>query len=114
MEFDKDLTARQEARMAAKAAKQAQHVLADMTQEQLDAIIKDRIARAEAKAVEKYACKSAGYCSADCTGVVARHKSGEAYKVKLNAVALCEHIEKGSSRSIAEGLGREKHCNKAE
>ena len=39
MEFDKDLMARQEARAAAKAAKQAQHILADMSQEQLDAIV---------------------------------------------------------------------------
>ena len=39
MEFDKDLMARQEARTAAKAAKEAQHVLADMSQEQLDAIV---------------------------------------------------------------------------
>ena len=39
MEFDKDLTARQEARAAAKAAKEAQHILAVMSQEQLDAIV---------------------------------------------------------------------------
>ena len=45
MEFDKDLAARQEARAAAKAAKQAQHVLADMAQEQLDAIV-EAIAKA--------------------------------------------------------------------
>ena len=45
MEFDKDLVARQEARAAAKAAKQAQHVLADMAQEQLDTIV-EAIAKA--------------------------------------------------------------------
>ena len=39
MELDKDLLARQEARSAAKGAKQAQHILADMSQEQLDAIV---------------------------------------------------------------------------
>jgi len=44
MEFDKDLMARQEARSAAKAAKQAQHILADLSQEQLDAIV-EAIAR---------------------------------------------------------------------
>ena len=39
MELDKDLLARQEARSAAKAARQAQHILADMPQEQLDKIV---------------------------------------------------------------------------
>ncbi|MBQ3194315.1 MAG: acetaldehyde dehydrogenase (acetylating) [Oscillospiraceae bacterium] len=39
MELDKDLSARQEARALARAAKQAQHRLADMTQAQLDAIV---------------------------------------------------------------------------
>ena len=45
MELDKDLAARQEARAAAKAAKEAQHILADMKQEQLDAIV-EAVARA--------------------------------------------------------------------
>ena len=48
MEFDKDLTARQEARALAKAAREAQHVLADMPQETLDAIV-EAIAEAFAK-----------------------------------------------------------------
>ena len=48
MEFDKDLTARQEARTLCKAAAQAQHILADMSQEQLDAIV-EAIAKAFAK-----------------------------------------------------------------
>ena len=39
MDFDKDLTARQEARAAARAAEKAQHILADMPQEKLDAIV---------------------------------------------------------------------------
>ena len=37
MELDKDLLARQEARSAARTAKQAQHVLADMVQERENA-----------------------------------------------------------------------------
>ena len=45
MELDKDLMARQEARAAAKAAKDAQHILADLSQEQLDAIV-EAIAKA--------------------------------------------------------------------
>jgi len=45
MELDKDLLARQEARAAAKAAKQAQHILADMPQEKLDVIV-EAIAKA--------------------------------------------------------------------
>ena len=44
MELDKDLQARQEARAAAKTAKQAQHILADMSQQQLDSIV-EAIAR---------------------------------------------------------------------
>ena len=39
MELDKDLSARQEARALVRKAKEAQHILADMTQEQLDAIV---------------------------------------------------------------------------
>ena len=48
MEFDKDLTARQEARALAKAAEQAQLGLAAMTQEQLDNIV-EAVAKAFAK-----------------------------------------------------------------
>ena len=48
MDFDKDLMARQEARVLARAAKQAQHILADMPQEKLDAIV-EAIARAFAR-----------------------------------------------------------------
>ena len=39
MEFDKDLTARQEARTLAAEAEKAQHLLADLPQEKLDAIV---------------------------------------------------------------------------
>ena len=39
MEFDKDLTARQEARTLAAAAGKAQHILAEFPQEKLDAIV---------------------------------------------------------------------------
>ena len=39
MEFDKDLLARQEARAMASAAEKAQQILADMSQEKLDAIV---------------------------------------------------------------------------
>ena len=45
MELDKDLMARQEARAAAKKAREAQHILADMSQEQLDTIV-EAIAKA--------------------------------------------------------------------
>ena len=40
MEFDKDLTARQEARALLRQAEQAQKKLADFSQSQLDAIVK--------------------------------------------------------------------------
>ena len=45
MELDKDLAARQEARKVAKAARKAQHILADMSQQQLDTIV-EAIAKA--------------------------------------------------------------------
>ena len=63
MEFDKDLMARQEARTAAGAAKQAQHILADFSQEQLDAIV-DAVARAfsrEAAMLADMAVRETGF-----------------------------------------------------
>ena len=63
MEFDKDLMARQEARAAAKAAKQAQHVLADYSQAQLDSIV-EAIARAfsrEAAMLADMAVRETGF-----------------------------------------------------
>ena len=45
MEFDKDLTARQEARLLASEAEKAQHLLAEYPQEKLDAIV-EAVARA--------------------------------------------------------------------
>ena len=67
MEFDKDLAARQEARAAAKAAKEAQHILADMSQEQLDAIV-EAIAKAfsrEAAMLASLAVKETGFGNAE-------------------------------------------------
>ena len=52
MEFDKDLSARQEARLLAKQAEQAQEVLGKMTQAQLDAIVAAVAAAFEAQAEE--------------------------------------------------------------
>ena len=63
MEFDKDLMARQEARTAAKAAKEAQHILADMAQEQLDTIV-EAIAKAfsrEAAMLADMAVRETGF-----------------------------------------------------
>jgi len=63
MEFDKDLMARQEARALAKEARQAQHILADMAQEQLDAIV-EAMARAfakEAAALADMAVRETGF-----------------------------------------------------
>ena len=63
MEFDKDLMARQEARTAAKAAKEAQHILADMSQQQLDAIV-EAIAKAfsrEAAMLADMAVRETGF-----------------------------------------------------
>ena len=54
MEFDKDLTARQEARALAKAAEEAQHILAELPQEKLDAIV-EAIARAFSQAAAELA-----------------------------------------------------------
>ena len=63
MEFDKDLMARQEARKLARAAQKAQHILADMSQEQLDAIV-ESIAKAfsrEAAMLADMAVRETGF-----------------------------------------------------
>ena len=63
MELDKDLMARQEARAAAKAAKAAQHILADLSQEQLDTIV-EAIAKAfsrEAAMLADMAVRETGF-----------------------------------------------------
>lgn len=67
MELDKDLAARQEARAAARTAKEAQHILADMTQEQLDAIV-EAIAKAfsrEAAMLASLAVRETGFGNAE-------------------------------------------------
>ena len=63
MEFDKDLTARQEARALAKAAEEAQAKLARMSQAQLDAIV-EAVAKAfakEAPGLASMAVKETGF-----------------------------------------------------
>ena len=63
MEFDKDLAARQEARALAREAGKAQHILADFSQEKLDAIV-EAIARAfaaEAAALADMAVRETGF-----------------------------------------------------
>ena len=63
MELDKDLMARQEARAAAKKAREAQHILADMSQEQLDTIV-EAIAKAfsrEAAMLADLAVRETGF-----------------------------------------------------
>ena len=63
MEQDKDLMARQEARAAAKKAREAQHILADMSQEQLDTIV-EAIAKAfsrEAAMLADLAVRETGF-----------------------------------------------------
>ena len=63
MELDKDLMARQEARAAAKKAREAQHILADRNQEQLDTIV-EAIAKAfsrEAAMLADLAVRETGF-----------------------------------------------------
>lgn len=67
MELDKDLAARQEVRLAAKAAKKAQHILADFSQEQLDAIV-EAVAQAfskESAMLASLAVKETGFGNAE-------------------------------------------------
>ncbi len=52
MDFDKDLAARQEARLLCKQAEKAQHILAGFEQEKLDAIVKAAAKAFSAAAVE--------------------------------------------------------------
>ena len=63
MELDKDLAARQEARLLARQAAEAQHLLADYTQEKLDAIV-EAIAKAfaaEAGTLAEMAVQETGF-----------------------------------------------------
>ena len=63
MNFDKDLSARQEARDLAKQAAQAQHILADLPQEKLDAIV-EAVAAAfsrQAPALAQMAVEETGF-----------------------------------------------------
>ncbi len=63
MDFDKDLAARQEARTLAKAAQNAQQVLAQMSQQQLDAIV-EAVAKAfsrQAAALAEMAVQETGF-----------------------------------------------------
>ena len=63
MELEKDLMARQEARAAAKKAREAQHILADMSQEQLDTIV-EAVAKAfsrEAAMLADLAVRETGF-----------------------------------------------------
>ena len=67
MEMDKDLAARQEARVAARAAGEAQHILADFSQEQLDIIV-EAIAKAfskESAMLASLAVKETGFGNAE-------------------------------------------------
>lgn len=67
MEFDKDLAARQEARELAKAAEAAQEKLAEMSQEQLDAIV-ETVAKAfagEAALLAEMAVSETGFGNAE-------------------------------------------------
>ena len=63
MDLDKDLAARQEARALVRAAKAAQHLLADFTQDQLDAIVEAmaRAFAAEAAMLAELAVKETGF-----------------------------------------------------
>ena len=66
MEFDKDLMARQEARSLARQARSAQHILADFSQEKLDAIV-EAIATAfsaQAEALAEMAVRETGFGNA--------------------------------------------------
>lgn len=67
MEMDKDLAAQQEARVAARAAGEAQHILADFSQEQLDTIV-EAIAKAfskESAMLASLAVKETGFGNAE-------------------------------------------------
>ena len=66
MEFDKDLSARQEARLMAKQAQRAQHLLEQFSQEKLDAIVTAVAEAFEARAEQlaEQAVKETGFGNA--------------------------------------------------
>ena len=67
MELDKDLAARQEARLLCRQAEKAQQILAQMTQQQLDAIVEAIAGKFSASAVElaELAVRETGFGNAE-------------------------------------------------
>ena len=67
MELDKDLAARQEARLLCRQAEKAQEILAQMTQQQLDAIVEAIAGKFSASAVElaELAVRETGFGNAE-------------------------------------------------
>ena len=63
MDLDKDLSARQEARALVRAAEKAQHILADFSQEQLDAVVEAmaKAFAAESAMLAELAVKETGF-----------------------------------------------------
>ena len=82
MEFDKDLSARQEARLLAKQAAVAQETLGKMTQAQLDAIVRAVAEAFEAKAEElaEQAVRETGFGNAGDKTVKNRFASRHVYE----------------------------------
>ena len=98
MEFDKDLSARQEARLLAKQAEIAQEVLGKMTQAQLDAIVRAVAESFEAHAEElaRQAVEETGFGNVGDKTVKNRFASGhvwEAIRDMKTVGVLNEHPE---------------------
>ena len=86
MELDKDLAARQEVRTLASAARKAQHILADMSQEQLDAIVEAmaRAFAAEAGMLAEMAVQETGFGKVEDKVTTNLFASREVAKAVLN------------------------------
>lgn len=104
MEFDKDLTARQEARELARRAETAQRKLAELSQSQLDAIV-EAVAKAfaaQASALAEMAVQETGFGNAEdkrAKNLFASQRVAEAVRGMKTVGILREVPEKSSGRS---------------
>ena len=103
MNFDKDLSARQEARTLAKQAEAAQKSLAQMTQAQLDAIKDDIADAAKAAAGAEAAAESAQTAENAAAAAAGSAKSASESEAAAKAAQTAAEKARDEAQDIAGG-----------
>ena len=109
MEFDKDLTARQEARELARRAETAQQKLAELSQSQLDAIV-EAVAKAfaaQASALAEMAVQETGFGNAEdktAKNLFASQRVAEAVR-DMRTVGVLREVPEKKLREIGVPVG---------